>query len=496
MTQQTLQLSQILVEDRLRRDLGDIDGLADDIVEHGLIQPLVLVLSDGQHKLVAGGRRYTALKQLGHATVHHGITCDPSRPGFVYASELSPELQREIELMENIQRKEMTWQEEVRACVEIHRLYKRRAALAGQRWILPDTAARIGYDQSYVSYCLDLIDDLDSPAFADCLGITDAIKKRAEQRMNDAVKEQMRRSQVNLPTLGVQTTLTNPMPCVSCEGTGKYYKTGEPCRSCAGTGKVEHYDKTETKWETGQPQELVVNLSNTLFLGDSIRTILPQWPAACVDHIITDPPYGIDMSNLQQSSGMIDVSAVVATHDVSDNLAMFPDMFKQFYRVLKDTGYCIVCCDIMNWHTLYDLAISVGFRVQRWPIVWRKTYPCKNEAANVNFTKDHELAMVCRKSAATLPNTVQRCVVDAGRAEFVSNPFAKPHDFWKFCIEAVSLPEQTVLDPFAGEGSSTMSCLALQRKPIAVELDDMHFAHLVTKYKKFYTDRLRNVKFV
>ena len=52
----------IRVGDRIRRDLGDIDGLAQNIDAIGLLQPLV-VLSDGT--LLAGARRLAAVKLLG-----------------------------------------------------------------------------------------------------------------------------------------------------------------------------------------------------------------------------------------------------------------------------------------------------------------------------------------------------------------------------------------------------------------------------------------------
>jgi DNA modification methylase len=492
---QTLPLSSIIVSDRLRADLGDIESLAADIEDKGLIQPLVLTEDNGTYRLVAGGRRHAALTLLGVETLHHGITCDPSRPGFVFSSELSPERQRECEIMENLQRQDMTWTEYVRGAVELHRLYSKRAALDGTKWTQQQTADRLGYDRTYVSHCLDIFPDIDTPLFADCQSLTDAIKKRAEQRMQAAVAEQTRRTIISVPAIA-QKQLNTPMPCVACEGTGKHYKTGEPCRSCNGLGKVEQYDIVQSQWPVSDAQPHIIPISNSLFFGDSAREILPQWPDASVDHIITDPPYAIDMAMLQQSGqAMIDTTNVDSTHDVKENLDLLACVMPQLYRVLKPTGYCILFLDIMRWQYVYDLAISAGFRVQRWPLFWRKLHQCKNQYATVNFTKDVEFAIVCRKSEGTLPRTVQTCCVSAAKDPHTSNPFAKPFDVWKFLIESVSLENQTILDPFAGEGSCPLSCLRLNRKPIAIEKDEIHFAHLVQGVKTFYTDKLPNVVF-
>jgi ParB family chromosome partitioning protein len=49
-------------DERIRRDMGDIKGLAQNIAIVGLLQPIV-VTADGL--LVAGARRLAAVKELG-----------------------------------------------------------------------------------------------------------------------------------------------------------------------------------------------------------------------------------------------------------------------------------------------------------------------------------------------------------------------------------------------------------------------------------------------
>ena len=61
-TMTAMPICNIRVGDRIRRDLGNIDGLARNIDAIGLLQPLV-VLSDGT--LLAGARRLAAVKLLG-----------------------------------------------------------------------------------------------------------------------------------------------------------------------------------------------------------------------------------------------------------------------------------------------------------------------------------------------------------------------------------------------------------------------------------------------
>ena len=74
---ETVNINDVLVENRMRRDLGDIDQLSKSISENGLIQPIVLATfreNDLTHvKLVAGHRRLEALKKLRVDELEHGV---------------------------------------------------------------------------------------------------------------------------------------------------------------------------------------------------------------------------------------------------------------------------------------------------------------------------------------------------------------------------------------------------------------------------------------
>ena len=60
----------IVVENRHRRDLGDLDSLRMSIFELGLLHPIVV---DRDRKLVAGQRRLEACKQLGWETIEVNV---------------------------------------------------------------------------------------------------------------------------------------------------------------------------------------------------------------------------------------------------------------------------------------------------------------------------------------------------------------------------------------------------------------------------------------
>lgn len=95
----------VVAPERQRKDLGDITGLAASIRRVGLIQPIAVTpLSDGRYKLQAGERRLRAHQNLGLTMIYAKLLTD-----------LPIEEQELIELEENVRRKDLSWQEQVKA---------------------------------------------------------------------------------------------------------------------------------------------------------------------------------------------------------------------------------------------------------------------------------------------------------------------------------------------------------------------------------------------
>lgn len=105
-----LPLSAITIDERRREDYGDINGLAASIKRYGLLHPVVV---DDANRLIAGERRLRAYQQLGWQEI------DTRSLG-----ELTEAERREIELEENLRRKDLTEYERsktLKARVEVAR---------------------------------------------------------------------------------------------------------------------------------------------------------------------------------------------------------------------------------------------------------------------------------------------------------------------------------------------------------------------------------------
>jgi ParB family chromosome partitioning protein len=101
-------VADILVRKRIRRDLGDIEALAESLKHYGQISPILIT---SKNVLIAGHRRLEAAKNLGWRTINAVI------------SDSSGELARlELEVEENIQRRDFTPEETAEATRKLYRL--------------------------------------------------------------------------------------------------------------------------------------------------------------------------------------------------------------------------------------------------------------------------------------------------------------------------------------------------------------------------------------
>lgn len=82
---------------------AELAELAASIVEHGLIQPIIVTWADNQYQLIAGERRWRAAQQAGLETIA------------VIVKEATPQEMLELALVENVQRNDLNPLEEATA---------------------------------------------------------------------------------------------------------------------------------------------------------------------------------------------------------------------------------------------------------------------------------------------------------------------------------------------------------------------------------------------
>lgn len=188
---------------------------------------------------------------------------------------------------------------------------------------------------------------------------------------------------------------------------------------------------------------------------DFLRTL----PDGSVDAVVTDPPYAIPTcvaSGRSNTRNVGDLSLIEATFRV---------LFTDFKRVLKPTGRLFVFCDGVSY-----------------PVVFRAAYGSFNTALLIwdkgrigmgrEFRKSHELVM-----HSWLPDTPVESD-GTGYSDVLHVPPISSQEREHAAQKPVELLEQllrvcgsTVLDPFAGSGTTGVACIQTGRNFIGCEID-------------------------
>lgn len=510
---QPIPFTSVIRENRTRQDYGDIPELAESIHEHGLIHPICL---NHQNELIAGGRRAAALSNmLAKPEIYPPDTAHSTITQFLHSGELlfgihytyrpteSIDKLSELELVENVHRKNFSWQEEVIAVKKVH-LLKTRAVALGQisdctHWGQRQTGRLLNIALGSVNYALQIADKLsdpDSPLWK--LGsMTEALQWIAKQRLDEASKQlavAVKNRASVIPTVAHMDSST-PSGFLT-EFNPANFQTGSDIG-------ITHDEfgppSTPQEQETGSKPEQVKTLAMEAEEVASRLVHNMDWlefqgklGKGFVDHIVCDPPFAIDMENFKQAGGQgQDVSRVVETHDAEKNKADFEPWLKACYDALKEKGFCVWFCDLEHWNYLVDLGFKIGFKVQRWPFHWVKTTSCINQRAEYNFTKSVEHAIIFRKGDARLvsaqtTNYFLGGLTTEDKQALPNHPFIKPMALWQLLLKAVALPGATVLDPFSGVGSMTRAALLGGWTPLACEVDENHYAQQLHNVAKAY----------
>lgn len=106
---------------RTHFDEGALDGLAESIKQHGIVQPLVVTPTDKGYYIIAGERRWRAAKKAGLKSV----------PAIVRTAEQLERL--EIALVENVQRVDLSPLEQAASIQWLHEQFSMDFATIAQR---------------------------------------------------------------------------------------------------------------------------------------------------------------------------------------------------------------------------------------------------------------------------------------------------------------------------------------------------------------------------
>lgn len=203
-----------------------------------------------------------------------------------------------------------------------------------------------------------------------------------------------------------------------------------------------------------------------LFLGDCAG-VMRGMEAQSVDAIVTDPPYGTQAD--KDGYGRRDRPGGIGRFISNDlNLDALSNMLREAPRVLKPDSWLAVFCSPKRHAESAALLESCGFPI-RGEVIWDKVSP----GLGGGIRYQHETILLCahgKPSGKSSLFSVVRCHVTrvGGRNR---HPHEKPVPLMNEIIKYCSKEGGVVLDPFAGSGSTLVSCIKTGRMGIGVECE-------------------------
>lgn len=405
-------LEDINVGERFRKDLGDVEGLANSIEELELATPITLK-EDGPDKytLMAGERRLRAYMKLGKPTI----------PARIYPKDTDEYTLRAIELAENLERKDMGWIERRKLVAEIHRLWTVKhggditrvrdgvAQTAGHT--IQDTANMLGLNRGLVNQ--DLILDKAAemyPEINQCKTRDDAVKLFKNIRKTTDRKE-----------------------------------AAEVITERIAKGGVDSFRS---------------NLVNNYIIADTFET-MSKLDIESYDFLEVDPPYGIDLGSQKKLDGGSSLNVNMSAYN-----EVHQDIYEEFlaklrdsmYRIMAPHSWAILWYGIEPWHDTVFKVFSERFDVRELPAIWTKpTGQCINP--DIHLANSYETFFYMKKGKPHLYREgrsnvfTYRPVTPTDKTHPTEKPIEMLQDIFSvFCWEGTR-----AFVPFLGSGNSLLA---------------------------------------
>jgi DNA modification methylase len=407
-------LDQIVVEDRARKEYGDLTELENSLKKRGLIQPLAVKKVGNKFSLLAGERRFLVLER----------NKVPQIPVRIYDRDLTEFEMKSIELAENFFRKNFEYWESDALIAKIDELQKQVHGVkppgpSDQGWGMQDTA--------------------------NLMGITKAAVSTAVRRHS---------TRENFPELF------------------------EKCKTQKDASKViKKMDETITKEVIAEKLKNTCNnnfnqIAKCYVVRDCFKGI-KEAPDGLFHMVEIDPPYAIDLNKVKKKDG----ESQYGNDDYNeispeDYKTFMPNLFKECYRVMSDHSWLICWFGPDPWfEDIYLWLKGAGFETTRLCGIWTK-HIGQSMNPNTRLANSYEMFFYAWKGRPALnkPGKINQFDYAPVPAQQKTHPTERPIELMKDIYDTFAFPGSRILIPFAGSGSGILAAHQLGMSPIGFDL--------------------------
>lgn len=408
----------IVPSDRQRKESADshIVELAASIEANGLLHAIV-VTEDSV--LVSGWCRLAAIKLLASKELSFYYNSQSIQPGWlpiVRTHKSTPTDLYQIELEENLRRKNLSIIEQAQAIAQLHKLKQ----TVSPAWTKKETAAAVAALRNRPQAASDEKEVADSillDNFADDPDVRKATSKAKAVRLATRKLEQQA-----LAALGVTAEIN-----------------------------------------TSRHQ---------IIAGDSL-SLLPTLEKSEFDCIITDPPYGIG-ADAFGSAGFLKQK-----HSYTDSpehaLASYRAVAEHGYWLCHDEAHLFAFCDIRQFPLLVPLFELYNWSVWPTPLIWFKGTTAHAPRPEYGPKRAYEAILFASKGdKKTMKLGLDLLTEVSGVSSSRKlHPAEKPPELYRELLSWSVVPGMKVLDPFAGSGPVFRAADELGCDAVGIEQDEL-----------------------
>lgn len=479
-------INQIEIGDRIREeeDVNSLDFqlLKQSVADLGLIQPIVVVWRDcndedlrlptgvdtsrNVYKLIAGYRRLRVCKELGFIKIPvHEVALEDNEPVV-------------LELMENLRRKSMTWQEELKAKATVFDKMKD----SNRKYRAKDLAALLGQSEALTS--LELTLWRMAKKNQDLLSVerkTDALRMACD----------MREMQLNATQLSdIQTEQVQKASAVGLDVSALNYISDASDKD---TSLMSFNEMKKHKRKT-------VSVECIPILYPDAMTMLKRLPEHSMDLCCTDPPFGEDIQRASR------VNKYTYAEDYDDTPERYFDMIipviHELKRVMQPGAHVYMFLGIEKFQDLSKIFKAEGFSVWSIPLIWYKLYP--GDMTGPNAAGDYYPARTYEAILYAFAPGQRRRLRWCGQSNVLSedvvqpsskiHPMQKPVSLYKSLMMRSGREGDLVIDPFCGSGASLIAAMELNMRSIGAEIREKYRVGLVKRIHDAYSVLVKEIK--
>ncbi len=182
-------------------------------------------------------------------------------------------------------------------------------------------------------------------------------------------------------------------------------------------------------------------------------------PDACVDLLVTDPPY----ESLEKHRAVGTTTRLTHSKASSNEwFAVFPnarfgELFAECFRVLRRDAHFYLFCDAATAFEAKPAGEAAGFTFWK-PLIWDK----KTIGLGYHYRARYEMILFFEKGKRRLQDLAIPDVLQAPRVHG-GYPTEKPVSVCETLVSQSSVSGEVVADPFMGSGSTGVAALKLGR---------------------------------